>query len=337
MKSAAEKSLQNKQLDWQEVLLCADRNLVVPALFFSLNRSDLFKYIPKDLAGYLHAVWTLNRRRNRMLRRAMIAVCARLNKLGIRPVLLKGAAALTEDEESGLFDRVMYDLDLFIPAGRSGEAQEFLKTQGYVPFYDNETFWTHHHHHEVALQHAEFPVSIELHKYILPLKKLSDIPGSIQEDSRKIRLDGAEMLLPGPTFRVFYNFVDHSLHDDFFFQNRIDIKRLYEFVQLRLIRDMEIKYREVQSYCRKKGIHTVWLTYCLSARRLFCCPTPYSVSRFSYAAYKEYQTRLSARFPFLCFIWYWLLRGRRLPVRLMTPSWYPMKLRSFLSSREDNA
>ncbi len=327
--SAAEKSLYDKQLEWHKFLLCADRHFILPSLFFSLSSSGLLRYLPKDLAEYLRAVWTLNRRRNRMMRQALISVCSRLNGIGITPVLLKGAAALTEEEDSGLFDRVMYDLDLFVPDGRSGEARDFLKEHGYTPLYDNEAFWQHHHH-EVPLRHNKFPVSIELHRYILSLKKFNDVPISIRDGARTIQSGGADMLVPDVTFRVLHNFIDHSLHDGFFFQNRIDPKRLYESARLRTAQNQKIRYQQIQEYCREKGVNTAWLTYCLSGRRLFSCPVPCRIPKFSYAVYREHQIRFYSRLPFLVFARYWLQRGSRLPARLVTPSWYAVKFGFFL-------
>ncbi|WP_339137091.1 MAG: nucleotidyltransferase family protein [Candidatus Electrothrix sp. GW3-4] len=320
----AQSSLTRGAVNWPILLLCADRHHILPSLFFSLNQSSLLRYLPKEVSEYLHAVWTLNRRRNRMLRQALFAVSRQLNKIGIAPVLLKGATALIAQENSGCFDRVMYDLDLYIPEQRSREAYDFLKEHGYTPLYTTQAFWDQHHH-EAALRHSEFPVSIELHKHILSAKQFNDAPVSVREGMEKIRIGGAEMLLPNRSFRVLHNFIDHSIHDGFFFQNRIELRRLYESVRLRADRPCEIRWHNVQAYCRKKRIYTAWLTYCLSSRQLFACQLPCPVPRFSYALYKEQQVRLHSWFPLLSFVRYWLQRGVRLPARLVRASWYAVK------------
>lgn len=325
LRDRANHSLVENKINWRKLLFCADQHRILPSLFFSLNHSGLLNHFPEELSEWLHAVWTLNRKRNRMLRQALIAVASELNKIGIKPVLLKGAAALLREENSGCFDRVMHDLDLFIPDERSREACGFLQQCGYLPLYKNK-FFRDNHHHEVPLQNTKFSVSIELHKHPFPLEKFNDSPVSLQKDGEVVHLEGAEMVLPNDTFRILHNFIDHSIHDRFFFQNRIDLRRLYESVRLKVEQYRKIDWPEIQKYCRKKRIHTAWFTYCLCGRKLFASRFPYQIPRFSYASYREQQVRIHSWFPVLIFFRYWFLRGSRLPARVISPSWYVMKL-----------
>jgi len=269
-----------------------------------------------------------------MMRQALISVCHQLNTIDIIPVLLKGAISLVMKERPDSFDRIMSDLDLFIPDGRSQEAYDYLKKIRYTPIHPPESRNNcKPAHHEISLQHSDFPVAIELHSRIVSSKQFNDMSDWLN-DAEIIIYNGAKIKLPSPTFRVLHNVIHHNIHHKCFSTNNLDIRRLQEFVHIYIDRPKEVRYQELSNYFQEKKIYSAWLTYCLSGKRLFDCPLPCAVPKLSYAGYKDLQIRLHTRFPFLLYSEYWLRRASRLPTRLLTPSWYPMKFRSLINGQK---
>ncbi len=337
--AAAKQTINSGQADWHRVLRYAGRHNVAPVLYSSLNSSGLLHSVPDDETEYLQAVWSLNRQRNRMLRQALVSVCGQLNTIGITPLLLKGAAGLVPGGEyPGAADRVMADLDLLIPAGHIEDAWNALQQIGYSPMFHGrraKVFKQTHHHH-VPLEASDAPVRIELHRSSLGLKakKYKNFDNSAWNYAESKQFQGADMAVPDTAFRVLHNFAHHRLNDMGFANNLLDLRRLYEFVQLCRTWDTEIQYDQLNSYCADKKISAAWQAYWLSAQRFFALPLPVHVDRLSYAQYKDVQVQLCVQFPLLLIGDHWLRRAGRLPKRLVTPSWYPMKYRQLTSTEE---
>ncbi|MCP4700523.1 MAG: nucleotidyltransferase family protein [Gammaproteobacteria bacterium] len=336
---AAEETINSDQADWHKMLRCAGQHNVAPALYTSLKKSGLLHRLPYDAAEYLHAVWSLTRQRNRMLRQALVSVCSQLNTIDITPLLLKGAAGLVpEGKYPGADDRIMADLDLLMPEGRTEEASNILKRKGYrrsIPD-DKVAFWEcigGQHHHDIPIRHPDFPVKIELHRHAHGVKELDNTEPSAWKGAVKHEYSGAEVFIPGPAFAILHNFIHHQLQEKAFPMNKFDLRRLYEFTLFCRTWDQEIRYEELNRFCAEKRISAAWQAYWLSAHRLFGLPLKTPITS-SYARYKDTQVRLRTHFPRIFWWDHWFSRVCRLPKRLVTPSWYPLKYRQLTSTGE---
>lgn len=335
---AAEETINSDRMDWHKVLRCAGQHNIAPALYFSLNTSGLLHRLPDDATEYLHAVWSLNRQRNRMLRQALVSVCSHLNTIGIAPLLLKGAAGLVpEGKYPGADDRIMADLDLLVPPDQLQEAQNILQGAGYSPMFHGrraELSRKNNTKHDVPLEAADTPVRIELHRTVFATGKAPIINlDSVWKQAETVRLQGAEMTLPDATFRMLHHFVHHRFDDMGFAHNVLDLRRLYEFTLFCRTWDQEIRYEELNRFCADNRISAAWQAYWLSAHRLFDLPLRTPIIS-SYARYKDTQVRLRTHFPTILWWEHWFRRGCRLPKRLVTPSWYPLKYRQLTSTGE---
>ena len=119
-------------IDWERVLRQASGHLVLPAVAAALRDLDLSRSLDEELRAFLEAVHGANVERNRELRGELTAVIGVLNRVGIEPVLLKGAIRLVD----GLYPdegwRMLRDLDLLVPEARSAAALQALQRAGYT-------------------------------------------------------------------------------------------------------------------------------------------------------------------------------------------------------------
>ena len=328
--AVARKTIEQGRVNWQQVINCASRHNIAPTLYSSLNRSGLFTQLPDDGAEFLYAVWSLNRQRNRTMRQALVDVCGHLNTIGVTPLLLKGAVALTPGAYSGAFDRIIGDLDLLMPAGRTGECGDVLQKNGFIPYRDS--WGGEQHHHEAPLQHPEYPVKIELHRSVISrnLTAYKALNALAWQRADRQEFKGAEMTVPDPTFQLLHNFLHHRIQDKCYMLNQLDLRRLYEFVRMGKSWETEIRFEWLAEYLEPKGATAAWQAYCLSGRRLFAMELPGQVNLCSYAGYRDFQVRLRTRFPAAM---HWLGRAGHLPKRLATPSWYSAKVRQWQQYR----
>jgi Uncharacterised nucleotidyltransferase len=116
-------------IDWERVLRQASGDLVLPALAAALRDLDLSRSVDEELRAFLEAVHGANVERNRELRGELRAVIGVLNRVGIEPVLLKGAIRLVD----GLYPddgwRMLRDLDLLVPEARWAAAVQALQQE----------------------------------------------------------------------------------------------------------------------------------------------------------------------------------------------------------------
>jgi hypothetical protein len=96
---------------WPSLVAYASAEFLAPALGCALEGDAR---VPEDASAFLMATRDLNRERNATHRDALFAIIRDLNRRGIEPMLLKGAALLAVDPYRDPGFRMMRDLDLLV-------------------------------------------------------------------------------------------------------------------------------------------------------------------------------------------------------------------------------
>lgn len=214
---------------WEPLIEAASSQLVTPALSFALRgRADL----PRRVADYLEGVLFLNRERNESILNGLASTLKALDAAGIRPVLLKGGAAIA----SGLYPdhamRIIGDIDLLITPFQAEHAARLLASRGFLSFQSSEINYSTHHH--LAPQHdPRAGLVIELH--IRPLlnqwRQFIDIQAMIAQ-AYPVPFRGGSVLIPSPTHSVVHNIVHSQLSDKNYVRHRLDARQMLELVAL---------------------------------------------------------------------------------------------------------
>ncbi len=165
---------------------------MLPALRIALEGRGLRGRLPPRRADHLRAAFVLHASKRRAQRRQMIALNELFGTAGIRPVWLKGAESLLDpDFASGA--RVMYDLDVWIiDEGEQQEALRLMAAAGWRTFAEDEAKrgWERSHHFK-PMQHADWPVPVELHRTLLVRDQAAVLPlGEVVPALRWIDWDG---------------------------------------------------------------------------------------------------------------------------------------------------
>src|SRR5262249_44419121 len=93
---------------------------------------------------------------------ALARIVAACNGIGVEPVLLKGAARLVEGTYPSPSLRLLGDLDVLIPRGRTGDVLAALHDIGFHPDL-NDAPMPEAHHHLPMLHDRERGGGVELH------------------------------------------------------------------------------------------------------------------------------------------------------------------------------
>jgi len=215
--------------DWPAVLRLAGHHLVTPSLAAALSRKGLRDLLDDEARDYLNVVRGLNRDRNSTLRGELLVVAEVLNRIGVQPVLLKGANALLPDGYDGAKDRVIGDLDLLVPAERLPAAADTLRALGYR---DGDIAVDASHHHLTGLHHPALPVRVELHGR--PLRDMQDSARLMERAAYDdLLLEGrAHVRVLDATTRLLHNALHAQISDG---QRRLrlaNIRQLLDFALL---------------------------------------------------------------------------------------------------------
>ena len=150
---------------------------------------------------------------------------AALNRIGIQPILLKGANSLWDQKPDWRFLR---DIDLLVPADRAADAAQALRNAGYYP--DNARPVRPHHHHLAPLYNEEHNGWVELHRrggnrYAERLLPTDELMAS----SIAATANGVSVRLPDPVTQVLHAVVHHHVGHGGDARGTMSVKGLYEF------------------------------------------------------------------------------------------------------------
>ena len=322
----ARTAIANRDIDWQKVCWLAGNHLVTPALAAALHRKGLTGQLPVEVQDYLDGMQALNRERNKILYGELVVVAGRLNRIGIEPLLLKGAIALMPRQYPGAEDRVIGDLDLLVPTDRAKEAFAILQQESYGldPEHSIESPCSHH---LPPLLHSELPVSVELHRRFLVD---SDIDAHMREGMEVITLKLPDtdiwVQCPDPSTRLLHNFLHTQIQDKNQAKFLFCLRQLLEFVQLRAYYN-GLDWPGLLTRLDPES-HRALGYYLTAAERWFGQAYPSEIKR---------EVGFDLRFQIVERVltkpsWHWLLtplhRIMNIPRRLLTPTWYPMKIKA---------
>lgn len=331
-------------VDWQGLSWLAGACLVTPSLAGALQRKGLFDRLPEEVQDYLHTIQSLNRERNQMLREQLIIITEALNRIGIQPVLLKGAITLTSGQYTGAEDRVIGDLDLLVPDSLMETATAALTNVGYQ-LKDKGSQWSlpsdlQQHHHGFPLMHPDLPVKVELHRRILShqgddallCQQLITVPFSFDE--------GPTVLIPDVATRLLHNMLHCQISDRQRAKKVLNLRQLLEFAALTQHEATSLDTRSLLNRLRPQR-QAILAEYWAQAEHWFRASYPDTLPRSPHQARQLWLLEKVATRPgwhrlFTSFNWLSRL-PRRLPnllIRLwLMPDYFPVKLRAALKGQ----
>ena len=322
--------LQTGDIDWTGVCQLASQHLITPSLAGALRRNGLSSQLPEDFAECLETLRVLNRERNQMLYGELVKVARALNRLGVEPLLLKGAIALLPGQYLGAEDRMLGDLDIWIPAECFTAVYQELQGGEYAldPNHQESNYLKHHH--GPSLLHQRLPVKLELHSRLLTDESFDQA----MWDNLKmlpINLPGTDVRVNVPDLgsRLLHNYLHTQIQDHHDRVRSVYLRPLLEFTRLWTHESGQLKkvaLRERLEPCHQAGFDR----YLVLVEHFFGPlttnrPIPTLGQHLHVAAVEQ---SLTHHHHFQQVFWWFFYRLPRLPRRLLTPSWYFFKFRA---------
>jgi hypothetical protein len=188
----------------------ADAQFVLPAVHSALQNRGLSWRLPAEANEFLSTLELLNLERNRMLLSEIKSIAELLNRHGIEPILLKGAAYLVAGVYQHLADRLIGDIDLLIAKSQYPAAIELLVNSGYRRAESDPVGLFRHHHPPLRRPHSAL---VEVHRSLTSGKLAHFLTGSeIVAFSSAHELEGVRVRIPSPEHLVTHHILHSQLH-----------------------------------------------------------------------------------------------------------------------------
>lgn len=243
-------------LDWESVADVAGGHLVIQALYPAFVENELIDLIPDDFLSYVQHLHEINCERNEMMRRQLIDAVLVINKLNIKPLLMKGAAHLFLNTFANEGDRLLTDLDILVPSDEIKHISNELITVGYELNEDKIHFIETHHHYPPLIKQDECAM-IELHRDLMFREQQHVFPTEYAwEKGIDIALpNSAEAKVLVPTYRVFHSFLHRCVVDKLYQRGQIEIRQMHELARAHFMYSSDIDWEEMFEYAHNHGVH----------------------------------------------------------------------------------
>ena len=341
-------------VDWQSIIWLAGCHLVTPSLTGALQRKGFFAQLPLEVQDYLATLQRLNRERNQILREQLVTITQALNRIGIQPVLLKGAIALTSEQYPGAEDRVMGDLDLLVPNQYMDIATKTVEDLGYqhdqkvnpwaLPGDLKRQYHPSNNPHDRPLLHSTLPVKVELHRRILN-DKMDD---ALLCETMKVQpfnfVEDAMVLIPDPAMRVLHNLLHAQISNQQRLKKALDLRQLLEFSALAHYYTAELNTDSLLNRLRANR-QPVLAEYWAQAERWLKVSYPESLPRSSHEGINLWLLERVATQPLWLQLFSFLDGLRKLPGLLfrlaprlimrawLMPGYFPAKIKELLKGQ----
>ena len=179
----------------------------------------------EELLIYLEQIYKINLHRNQRIVEQSKEIAQILLKANIKPVFLKGAASLLQNDYLDVGMRFLSDIDFCVFENNFAKSKEQLLSSGYIPNINKEKV-IERHHHWWPISHPDWDVVIELHEFILtfPYTHLLKCEESTCQNS-----DGhTNAAILSPSFRLIHTYLHSDMVDRSYLLKKIDLRQLYE-------------------------------------------------------------------------------------------------------------
>lgn len=228
----------DEPVDWAQLVYLANVELCTPLWYVQLRRDGLLELLPQELQEYLEYLHAANSERNEDLRLGLIEFLTACAGEWMTPVLLKGAATFCDDLYGAPGARIMGDLDLLFEWSEVDAARALLMRLGYEeipdPGMEFDGIATDERHHQLPRYHKpDTPLVIEIHFKVSYGQAGRVLPVTeARLNTRRASLDGTDVLILNPQWRLRHNTVHALLPHCEFIRGAISLLQLNEFVRL---------------------------------------------------------------------------------------------------------
>jgi hypothetical protein len=203
-----------------------------------------------------------------LLRTQLQNLLHRLNRIGIVPLIVKGARYLVAPVAAWCEARTFRDIDLLVRPEAADRTFAELVTAGYRP---GEPYMADYHHLP-DLQHPNEPASVEIHTAALAVAGQSVLSTELVWRHASQGADGSFYVLP-VAWQALHCLVHHQLSDRGYARRILALKPLWEWTMLTGDWSPD-QWQALVTPMREAGALDLLGSWLVQAHRLFDAPLP---------------------------------------------------------------
>ncbi len=276
--------------DWMELIAAANASLVTATMAARLREKGLIASLPADAQDFLRDVLERAEERSAMMMAQLAEAVEQLNRAGVTPLLIKGAAILGAPGPQRSAGRILADLDLVVAPRALPAALAALQAIGYAR--DEQAG---HAPSATAVFRPEDAGSIDLHEQFHTLRLQFDFD-RLRSGGTLVKLGQGEAWLPSPTMQLAVLVAHDQLRDRDYWRGHIDIRHLFDAANLIESGD-GIDWDLLDSLFPAGASKSALRTYCRTIHVLLGAPVPAELRRGWRAGLQYRRRMLQARWP----------------------------------------
>ena len=293
-------ALREPNLNWEFLIRTAQQELVLPSVKSSLERSGMMSQLPSEVSDFFCGVEDLNGERNETIFRELMTVVELLNKCGIEPVLLKGAAYCATGVYTNPASRYLMDVDLLVPKQQLSSATVALSRCGF-DWDRNDRLGCFRHHHPPLRRPGA--VSFELHHSLGMGICSSLLPApEVLERSVQVEFLGTRFRVPCSDHLMTHLVIHSQIHHPYNERIWPSLRSMYDLVLLQRRFGNEIDWTGIERRFREVGRLELLGLHLLQVRDVLGLekPIPFYLSGLTYLRWTR--RKLLRRMPLLRFL-----------------------------------
>ena len=118
-------------INFDNLIKLASRHLMLPALFFNINKKNVSCLFPDDFIEYIKNIYSINKARNTVLLNEAKELSELLYENNINHIFLKGTALLLSNIFEDIGERMIGDIDFIIQHKDEQKVEKVLKKNNY--------------------------------------------------------------------------------------------------------------------------------------------------------------------------------------------------------------
>lgn len=162
-----ELNLENiSEVELEDLTKSASANLLLPTIFYKLDKKMVGKELPKEFYNYLKYIHKINLNRNKKIINQINKISKLLRNENINHVFIKGAALLFSEIYENIGERMINDIDILIDKDQLIKAKDLFIANNYIITSDYDFFEKKNRHLRRMTSNSEI-CAIELHHKII--------------------------------------------------------------------------------------------------------------------------------------------------------------------------
>ena len=118
-------------INFENLMKLASRHLMLPALFFNINKKNLSHLFPEDFIECIKNIYSFNKARNKILLKEAKELSELLYKNNINHIFLKGTALLLSNVFEDIGERMFCDIDFIVQHKNEEKVIKLLNKHNY--------------------------------------------------------------------------------------------------------------------------------------------------------------------------------------------------------------